>query len=700
MSDILNGAGVAEEGAAAILKHCSVRDQPGLYVLGSYEERVTIHSQQNRGLNLIYALKTAGEWKDGMNVAIVGAGIAGMTAAMAAFHVKANVTIFERHSEVLHNLRGCHTRDLHPNIYDWPDDVHKNVETDLPFLNWKADSADNIAKRLLSEWDTCVGEDKIRVRAGVRLKVREHSDKGRRITVLAPQLEELDFDLVILSVGFGLERNVPEQPLRSYWRDDALHQPEIEWQEGRTQYLVSGNGDGGLIDLLRLRVRDFQQEKLIDHFKLEELSGELQKDLLSIEANMGRNAHPARYLFEQYFSKLTVPPEFDKNLRKLLRKDTQVTFNFQDWAFTPNSSILHRFLVSRLLKNDKHTTALPGTLLEIKGHEPVLVAHFELNGAEITRTFNRAVVRHGPTSALAQEFPTLHDVFKGTLGPRNALDGTRRPLWPKDFYGNFSEAGVVQAAANVVVKSSVTASATGVSFEAVQLKDALVGGDARALDSKFNMLQPHDQHWVRQQVIENAHVNVVALKGLTQLLDAEPGDSSSLISTMTSLVREALFSDSLARKVAILQMGTKYLALVERPVLEGFFKDLIEIIEHDRFEQVNELMPVLVHVQEVIPEELHMQYFSILLVQARSQAFKGKPAAQAGLQALPHAIALTALSRFDPAWGTNQYDASVLKGLVSKYPSAKVPPGYEEQVKDLGQMDYTEYYGKYHEGHV
>lgn len=270
----------------------------------------------------------------------------------------------------------------------------------------------------------------------------------------------------------------------------------------------------------------------------------------------------------------------------------------------------------------------------------------------------------------------------------------------KGFYGNFSEAEAVEAAAKVVVKSSATASATAVSFEAVQLKDALVGGDARALDIKFNMLKPHDQQWVRQQVIENAHVNIVALKGLTQLLDAAPGDSGSQISTMTSLVREALFSDSLARKVAILQMGAKYLAIVERPVLVGFFKDLIEIIEHDRFEQVNELMPVLVPLQEIMPEELHMQYFSILLVQARSQAFKGRPAAQEGLRTLPHTIALTALSHFDPAWGENQHDASVLKDLVPKYKgAAEVPKGYEEQVEDLGRLDYHDYYVKYHERH-
>lgn len=63
---------------------------------------------------------------------------------------------------------------------------------------------------------------------------------------------------MILAVGFGLERRMEPISFRSYWEDDSLHQGMT--LPGREMHVfVSGTGDGGLIDTLRICLRDFDQ---------------------------------------------------------------------------------------------------------------------------------------------------------------------------------------------------------------------------------------------------------------------------------------------------------------------------------------------------------------------------------------------------------------------------------------------------------
>src|SRR4051794_33604954 len=80
---------------------------------------VAVYSQQVRALKLVWAL---GQEKLSPNdaVVVIGGGIAGVTAGAAAALHGADVTILEQGEELLHLQRGCHTRYLHPRIYEWP----------------------------------------------------------------------------------------------------------------------------------------------------------------------------------------------------------------------------------------------------------------------------------------------------------------------------------------------------------------------------------------------------------------------------------------------------------------------------------------------------------------------------------------------------------------------------------------------------
>src|SRR5205809_1123313 len=71
-------------------------DWTGLYVLGSFNRHITVHSQQCRALNLIHALMGDGDGLEEKSVAIVGAGFSGLTAAAYALdETTADVTLID-----------------------------------------------------------------------------------------------------------------------------------------------------------------------------------------------------------------------------------------------------------------------------------------------------------------------------------------------------------------------------------------------------------------------------------------------------------------------------------------------------------------------------------------------------------------------------------------------------------------------------
>lgn len=690
--------------AANILQHASVPTEPNVYVLGSYEGRVTIHSQQTRALNLTFALKSTEKLKIASRVAVVGGGIAGMTAAVAAAKLEANVTIFERHPLFLHNLQGCHTRHLHPNIYDWPSESALREETSLPFMNWKSGSADLVARALLSEWSTHVQKLQIIPRPSANVMLRQPSPDGtRRITVTSGQIEELEFDVVILAVGFGVERTITLQPLRSYWRDDSLHQPEIEVRSAPTKYLVSGNGDGGLIDVLRIRLSNFCHEDLIRNFgdltRLEKVAKELESIEVTIRNELCTGNDPSKIIYDAY-SKLSVPSDFDDYLIKKLRKDTEVIFNYQNWLFSYNSSIFHRFLVSRLIKRDPGFSILPGQLLAVEGHEPNLKGHLKTDSGEITCDFNRLVIRHGPQSALGRDFPHSNQQFESILRARNALDETRAQAWPDDFWGKVAAAQVVnylnveEGNSAINIQGELTAHPTVVGLKARMLRDELLSGTVTGLEGKLELLNSDERLFLLESLASIASSEERGLQALSQLLELAEFPSSVLGRYITNLVTDALFRNSILRKTLVLGLGSDVLSTADDVALGAFFADIFEIVDNDQFHEVNRLVPALVDVSEVIPKSLCTRYVGVLLRQFNSNSRQGAPAAKLALRELSSDVWDTFISGVDLNFLSNYLPRSALRWFFSQHHD-KFPEDKRDLLNDyvkLKEVDFDERY--------
>ncbi|WP_156330056.1 NAD(P)-binding protein [Bosea vaviloviae] len=290
-----------------IVEAYRIGDLP-LMVLGTYEKGVTVYAQQVRALNLAYGLVEGGTVPTAprpagnkFRIAVVGGGFAGLTfaAALIAKGVAADIDLFEKRDTLLPLQHGSDARWLHPRIYDWPDYGSKSQVAMLPLLNWTAGRASDVVVQTLAEWAKLTAPREssaetlatnIRVFCNSRhLQVdRKKHSKYLRVEWVGerrkpdgtiddqhptPRGDSENYNLVVVAMGFGLERD----EAHSYWRNDVAGQPGLDGP--RRTYIVSGQGDGAMIDLLRIRVSQFRQDRILDELFPERapLLGRLRK---------------------------------------------------------------------------------------------------------------------------------------------------------------------------------------------------------------------------------------------------------------------------------------------------------------------------------------------------------------------------------------------------------------------------------------
>src|ERR1051326_1136360 len=120
------------------------RGHRNLFLLGNFAKRVTLYSQQVRAINLIDAIHFYQQPLAGVDIAVVGAGASGLTAAARALGYRASVTLFEQNSDIMSVQTNSRHRWLHPKIYEWPAVPLGGASEDaqLPVMSWHAQFAD------------------------------------------------------------------------------------------------------------------------------------------------------------------------------------------------------------------------------------------------------------------------------------------------------------------------------------------------------------------------------------------------------------------------------------------------------------------------------------------------------------------------------------------------------------------------------
>jgi hypothetical protein len=427
-----------------------VPQHPNVFVLGPFARQVTFASQQTRAFNLIWALFRLKRLAAGNRMAVVGAGLAGLTATMAGLAKGCAVDLFEQASQPCPIQRGNDIRFIHPNILRWPDEGSEAAYTDFPFLNWTAANVRGVIKQIDLQWRRRGASELLRRFFNYKVtrvfvspsksgpqrpwlaanRVVDGSAAGDETSGgVTPGYMEFSYDCVVLTVGFGEEKSMLGVPFLSYWENDSLHQ---ETGRGRRSILVSGCGDGGLIDALRLRLRNFDHADFVRRFLSAARSPELIASLRQVESDLRRHARvpDISLRFQAAYDAVAVPLEVQRYFQAEKRTDASVTLNSPaPGPLSFGSSLLNRYATYLAMRYaDLHY--LSGRVLaerSVNGQYQVTLQRDDVNLSE-TRSFDLLIVRHGPDSVIRHLIPESAINELGLWWAENE-DITTKPYW-------------------------------------------------------------------------------------------------------------------------------------------------------------------------------------------------------------------------------------------------------------------------------
>ena len=328
---------------------------PSIYVIGSYDSRITFYSQQVRGFNLANALVANGILQDKRRFAVIGAGAAGLSVAAGLSILKPNchVDVFEREEHALHLQRGCFQRNLHPHIYEWPRQGALDVSAGLPFLNWSAGTADSVAAEVMRQFGTLQAHraNKLNIKLLREVTAIERIGKAayrvRHQSVRGDDQLAANYDAVFIAIGFGRERQLGNAPWNSYWSDRGVPGAP-RYANHDTTVLISGAGDGGLIDLCAAALQDFDHTALIEVVTTWPGIEELSDALLQIDLEADRFGEGFDFLvaYDRFVGPRLRDDGLIDEIAGRLRNRVDITFNTQrDELLVQPTSTLNRLLV-------------------------------------------------------------------------------------------------------------------------------------------------------------------------------------------------------------------------------------------------------------------------------------------------------------------------------------------------------------------
>jgi hypothetical protein len=411
-----------------IVNAALVPSTSSVFILGSFEKRVTVYSQQVRALNLVDAILSEGLVRPKGKVAIVGGGVAGMTAAVAlakAAPELALLDLFESRTRVLELQHGSR-RYLHPHFYDWPAIGSEEVDARLPIMNWQAGPAADVADALRDEFERTIQSSVLKQHLALPVvKLRPSSLGLVRVVTGDGSATNRIYDAVILAIGFGFERCLDgETP--PYWTPSGLAGPILAPVVDPVIF-ISGNGDGGLVD--------FQMAALnaLDHSQICELLAGL--DLGPARAILETIEHEAWAdgadldLLHEYQTRVRqhVPPATWAEIIDRLRPNVRIWFHTNEPRLLRRTTALHNRLATFLVIEADREMGINGITLKVGvdfAGPPPSVGEITLVGEAPFLPFRR-FLRLGPDSA--SNLSPFTDLLAGFPGAA-AVPG--RPISP------------------------------------------------------------------------------------------------------------------------------------------------------------------------------------------------------------------------------------------------------------------------------
>ena len=172
-------------------------------------------------------------------------------------------------------------------------------------------------------------------------------------------------------------------------------------------------------------------------------------------------------------------------------------------------------------------------------------------------------------------------------------------------------------------------------------------GSIEALPGKLRLLEARDRAYIQDQLLDDLN-NENALGALLVLASSHDTDASRVL--LEQLTRRVTLTGSIASKSSLLMhVQLDRFVNVDDSIRATFYRDIVDIMDRDQFEEVNQITPAVVRTHEAIPASLLDTYMRALLDQAQSNAWTASPAAIAALRDLPEGFVRAGLAQLTPA---------------------------------------------------
>jgi hypothetical protein len=421
-----------------IVDAARVGSREGLFCLGPYARRVSFSAQQNRALNLVWALHESELISNGHKVAIIGAGLAGITAAAGFIAYGCTVHLYESGNGVMVRQRDTDHRLVHPTINRWPERP-LSITTELPFLEWYIGTCSEVTESISEQFNIIMkGDNELRTKAandlrtGVNvLDVVDVATGWLKLHAFPRIQDDPTYHLVLLATGFGREETSESFPGYDYWMPDGLE--KVRNSKPDTTFIVSGCGDGGLIDALRLAHHHFRKGMLAFETAAALSGSNVAKNIAEAEAQAARKelseAQPIlSAAYKEAATHLVDMSEYsqiDARLSASLGASGLVYLVDKDLKspYSLNSAPIHKLLVAHAIRKGR-VTFIHGAVERFEGR-------IEAGGKPLSAEA-KVVIRHGAKP----DFKSLlnkDEIKKLREDQQKLADDHAERQWPDTF---------------------------------------------------------------------------------------------------------------------------------------------------------------------------------------------------------------------------------------------------------------------------
>jgi esterase/lipase superfamily enzyme len=372
-----------------------------LYVLDDLDFDDT--AQQTYALNLLWALDLDDRLKSDRDIAVVGAGLTGVTLAAGLARLGFKVDLFEEQSTILPRQRHPE-RVIHPMVTNWPE---KTPFRALPFLNWNGDGM-NHRDALLNECDDLLSDVDVRLHEAV-VGVEE-----RPASVALATTREAGPNHYAAAI-FAADA-------QGYWAADDL---ELQRHRGKQNLVVIGVSQSAAHDALRFIYDGYAAGKLALDLTSLLAASDIAHDIEKAEWGSVMSRALLGELYLQVVGRLPAHVRID--LEGAMLPHTKVTMVSDDRrdVFTGPAAPVQKILLALALHH--------GRLQLVSGRVKQDDGGIVVGAIQLPLKDTVLAIRHNkPFADLFPQKPRLND---------NDAKLFRTKLWPNEFHARLRRRG-------------------------------------------------------------------------------------------------------------------------------------------------------------------------------------------------------------------------------------------------------------------